>query len=237
MGTAERRQKEKKDRETLFLEKAAELIRTEGLLNLQMARLAEACEYATGTLYQHFSSKEDLLVALAEQGACEHINIFRRAAAWDAGTRNRMFAIAVGDVFFTQKNPEHAKLMQYIFAEAVWENASSSRRESLLSQCEPINKIINQLVSEACRNGELEPNGLRPMELALGPWCLCEGMHSLVHTQGLLEACQVERPEVLLYLHVQILLNGMGWKPLLHPIEPEAIADLVQTIRKDVFDA
>jgi len=235
MGTAERKQKEKEERETLFLERAAELIRHEGLLNLQMARLAEACDYSTGTLYQHFSSKEDLLVAMAERSTVDHIDLFRRAAAWSAGTRDRMFAIAVGDVYFAKKNPGHAKLMQYVFAEAVWENASPARRESLLGQCRPITEIINRLVDEACERGELAPNGLRPMELALGPWCLCEGMHSLVHTQGLLDSCEIAKPESLLYLHVQILLNGMGWKPLLEPVDPDAIAARVAAIHREVF--
>ena len=65
MGTRERRQREVAEREDLFLDVALELIRQDGLLNLQMARIAEKSEYAVGTLYLHFASKEDLLVALA----------------------------------------------------------------------------------------------------------------------------------------------------------------------------
>jgi AcrR family transcriptional regulator len=51
MGTKERRQREVSEREQRFLEKARELIVQDGLLNLQMARVAEACDYATGTFY------------------------------------------------------------------------------------------------------------------------------------------------------------------------------------------
>ncbi len=236
MGTAERKQKEKEERERLFLARAGELVRSEGVLNLQMARLAEACEYATGTLYQHFSSKEDLLVALAEQGAQGHVEIFRRALAWPAGTRDRMFAIAVGDMIFARCNPQHAKLMQYVFAEAVWENATVERRRSLLERCRPITEMVRSVVREACDRGDLKANGLREMELALGPWCLCEGMHGLVHTQGLLESCDVHRPDELLFLHVQILLNGMDWKPLMRPVDAAAINVLVETIRREVFN-
>jgi len=36
-----------------------------GLLRLHIARVCEACDYATGTLYQHFESRVDPLVALA----------------------------------------------------------------------------------------------------------------------------------------------------------------------------
>ncbi len=65
MGTRERRQREIAEREQRFLDCARALMLQDGLLGLQMARVAEACDYATGTLYQHFESKEDLLVALA----------------------------------------------------------------------------------------------------------------------------------------------------------------------------
>lgn len=236
MSTTERKQREREERENLFLAKAEELVRSDGLLNLQMARLAEACDYATGTLYQHFSSKEDLLVALAEKGALARTEMFRRVENWPANTRDRMFAVAVGDVFFARRNPEHTKLVQYIFTEAVWENASLVRRERILSQCQPIARIVRGIVREACDSGDLEANGLRELELALGPWCLCEGMHSLIHTHGLLESCQVDRPEELLFLHVQILLNGMGWKPLMKPVDPETIGSLVSKIHREAFD-
>ncbi len=69
LGTRERRQREVAEHEQLFLTAARELIRQDGLLNLQMARVAEKCDYAVGTLYQHFGSKEDLLVALATDNA------------------------------------------------------------------------------------------------------------------------------------------------------------------------
>ncbi|MCC2658985.1 MAG: TetR/AcrR family transcriptional regulator [Panacagrimonas sp.] len=61
MGTKERRQREFNEREELFLNVALELVRSNGLLNLQMSRLAEKAEYAVGTLYLHFDSKEDLV--------------------------------------------------------------------------------------------------------------------------------------------------------------------------------
>lgn len=219
----------------LFLNKAEELVRTEGLLNLQMARLANACDYATGTLYQHFSSKEDLLLALAERGAHGHVHLFHRIRNWTANTRDRMFAIAVADVHFDRQNPEHAKLMQFVFAEAVWENASPTRRQRLLDQCQPVGEVVRNIVREACDCGDLDAKGLRELELALGPWYLCEGMHSLVHTHGLLESCQVHRPEQLLYLHVHLLLNGMGWQPLMQPVDPAAIEALVTRIHRETL--
>ena len=59
-----RRQREIAAREVVLLDAAQAQIQRDGLLSLQMARVADECGYAIGTLYKHFASKEDLLVAL-----------------------------------------------------------------------------------------------------------------------------------------------------------------------------
>lgn len=236
MGTSERKQREFEQREQLFLAKAEEQIRAEGVTNLQMAKLAESCDYATGTLYQHFSSKEDLLVALANVSCEDHVHMFQRIQHWDATPRDRMFAIAVCDADYAINNPVHTTLMQYVFTRAVWENASEARRESALANCGPIGEAVSAIVREAIKSGDLPAQGMKEMELALGPWCLCEGMHSLIHTQGLLEACGIENPQHLLFRQVQIYLNGMDWKPLMDPGDAEAVGALVKRIRVEVIE-
>ena len=55
MGTKERRERQFQEREQRLLAAARQLIVRDGLLNLQMAKLAEVSEYAMGTLYQHLS--------------------------------------------------------------------------------------------------------------------------------------------------------------------------------------
>ena len=60
-----RRQRDIARREQAMLDAAQALIQRDGLLSLQMARVAEESGYAIGTLYKHFASKEDLLVTLA----------------------------------------------------------------------------------------------------------------------------------------------------------------------------
>src|SRR6056297_1097674 len=149
MGTRERRKRELEAREQLFLDTARSLIRKEGLLTLQMARLARACDYATGTLYQHFSSKEDLLVALATQRLREHCELFWRVATWSAGSRVRMFALIVADEYFSRRHATYSRLMQYVFAEVVWETATPERRAGLTVALEPAVNAINGVVEQA----------------------------------------------------------------------------------------
>ena len=120
MATHDRRQREFAQREALFLDTAQALIQREGLLNLQMARIAEECEYAIGTLYRHFASKEDLLVALATRNSLDRVELFERAARWSGPTRDRIVALALADLIVLREQPEHFRLAQFVWTEVVW---------------------------------------------------------------------------------------------------------------------
>ncbi|TVQ34369.1 MAG: TetR/AcrR family transcriptional regulator [Wenzhouxiangella sp.] len=235
MGTKERRQREFEARERLFLDAARKLIRQEGILALQMARLARACDYATGTLYQHFSAKEDLLVALATRRLEEHADYFCQAAAWKAGTRERMFALTVADYNYAQRHPGFSRLLQYAFTEVIWEGASEERRQAMQSALQPPARAVRAIVQDAIEAGDLPDRGLDAGALMLGPWGLSAGIQSMMQTHGLLDGLGIREPGLQLYRHAQFLLNGLGWKPLMDPVDETALAALVQRIEQDVL--
>lgn len=236
LGTRERKQREFEEREALFLVAAEGIIAAEGFLNLQMARLAEACDYATGTLYQHFSSKEDLLLALAVRQSEAHVEVFRTVGRWQAGTpRERMFAIIVGDLDFARRHPDHMKLVHYVHTEAVWESTSAARREQALCCSGPIGDVVTGIVRAALERGDLREAGLTPMELSIGPWSVCEGMTALNQVKGLFDVLNVTDVDRLLFRQVQTYLNGMGWLPLVDLTDQRATDALVARIRAEVF--
>lgn len=235
MGTKERRQREISDREHLFLEAARELIRKDGLLNLQMARIAEKCEYAVGTLYQHFASKEDLLVALASENVQQRVNMFDRVSRWRASTRDRMFGIAVADMMLMRRFPEHFRLEQFAFTEVIWGGASPERRQHALDAGEPIGRIVEGIVREAVRVGDLDLKGLQPFELSLAPWALSDGTHMLAHAEGLTEKYNVRDPYRLMLRHQQNLLNGLNWKPLFDASDEAALDAKIEKLCNEVF--
>ncbi len=235
MGTRERRQREVAEREQRFLETARELIRQDGLLNLQVSRLAEKCEYAVGTLYQHFASKEDLLVALASENVQRRVDMFDRVSRWRAGTRDRMFGIAVADMWLMRRFPEHFRLEQFAFTEVIWGAASPERRQRALDAGEPIGRIVETIVSEAQRVGDLDLKGLQPFELSLAPWALSEGTHMIAHTEGLTEKYNVHDPYRLMLRHQQHLLNGLGWKPLCDASDEAALDAKIEKLCNEVF--
>lgn len=237
MGTQERKLREREAREALFLDTAEGMIAESGFMKLQMGPLAAACDYATGTLYQHFQSKEDLLLALASREFEVHLDFFRKVERWQGGTpRERMIAIAVAELEFARRHPQHMKLKHYVLTEAVWEQTSEVRRTEALACSGPMSEIVNRIVRDAVEAGDLDTRGLSLTAISLGPWSLCEGMTALGQVQGLMEALRIADSERLLFRHLQTLLNGMGWQPLVELSDDEETAALVSRIRKEVFD-
>lgn len=236
MGTQERRQRDLADREHLFLDTAQALIQRDGLRNLQMSRIAEESQYAIGTLYHHFASKEDLLVALATRNCLCRLDWFERAARWDGPTRERMLAVALADLMVLREQPEHFRLSQFVWSEVVWAAASQESRRRALAASAPLGELVDRIAADALANGDL-PAGiaLSPPALTIGPWSLCLGLHTLVHVDGMLDQHGVGDPYLLLIKHLHYLLNGYGWQPLFDPADDAAIAAQIERVCQAVF--
>jgi AcrR family transcriptional regulator len=237
MGTRERRQRDFAQREQRILDTAQELIQRDGLLNLQMSRLAEACDYAVGTLYQHFAKKEDLLVALNTRNCLSRVELFERAAHWGGPARERLLAVALADTLLLDRSPEMFRLQQFVFTEVVWGAASAERRAEALEAGAPIESLVSGIVRNAIAAGDLPSHGLdmAPLELALGAWTLCMGMHDLIHAEGVLEGHDVPRPYHLLFKHLNHLLNGYGWRPMMTPVDDAGVGAQIARLCRDVF--
>lgn len=237
MGTSDRRLREFAEREQRLLDAAQALIQRDGLQNLQMARIAEACEYAIGTLYKHFASKEDLLVTLATRNCLERVELFERAARWDGPTRERMLAIVLADMLVIRERPEHFRLDQFVWSDMVWGAASVDSRRRALESSAPLGDLIDGIVLDARARGDL-PDGCRmtPQQLSIGPWILTLGMHTLAQQSGLLDPAVIGDPYRLLIRQLQYLLNGYGWQPIFDAGDDDALDALIERVSHDVFD-
>lgn len=236
MGTRQRRLRELAEREQLFLDAAREQITEHGLLSLHMAKVARACDYATGTLYQHFASKEDLLLAICADQAEERMAVMARAAQWQTGSRERMIALAVADMLFAIRHPDHFRLFQYASTEVIWHAASPSRRDTVLEAHRPLGDMVAQVVQDGLDSGDLPPQNMSPHAVALGPWALTEGMHNLVNAEGVLDFYALHDPYRLLLRHLHLQLNGMQWQPLFDPLDDVALTRQISHICASLFD-
>lgn len=235
MGTRERRQREVAGREQLFLDAACALICEDGLLNLQMSKVAEKCDYAVGTLYQHFASKEDLLIAMASSEAQERVDMFLQVFNWKASTRERMLGFAVADIVYARRRPEHFRLLQFVFTDVIWRAASEARRQACMDAHAPLRQAALDLIDEAIRLGDIDPRGLTQKEICLAPWAMSTGLHAIVHNEGLVEQYQFAEPYRLMLTHINNLLNGLGWQPVTDSTDAAALDALGERLCKEVL--
>jgi hypothetical protein len=161
--------------------------------------------------------------------------MYNRAARWQAPSRDRIFGIAVADMLFARRYPDYFRLAQYVFTEVVWDAASSRRRQQVLEAGRPIGETILQIFQEVVETGDLDARGWTLAELAVGPWTLCLGMHTLMHAQGMLQHYDVHDPYRLLMCNVHHLLNGYGWRPLSEPADGAALDAMIKRICAEVF--
>lgn len=113
MSTAERRMRELREREDRLLSAAVTLLDCDDWQAVTVEQIADRAEYAKGTVYRHFASKDDLHARLA--------------ATWNAGTCAALEAIdadqpfravlrAVVGVLWRRQTEDrvHARLMRHV---------------------------------------------------------------------------------------------------------------------------
>jgi AcrR family transcriptional regulator len=80
MGAVERREREKAAFREQVLEAARKIVLKEGFEALTMRRIADAIEYAPGTIYLYFKSRDEIAAELTQRGFEELLRAFAPAA-------------------------------------------------------------------------------------------------------------------------------------------------------------
>ena len=124
MSTLSRKQREIKEREQLILDTARPMLVREGYHGLSMDRIAEALEYSKGTIYKHFSCKEEIIIALAIETLEKRTEMFERASAFRGLPRERMAATGLAAELFVRLYPDHFSVEQIIRSTSIWEKTS-----------------------------------------------------------------------------------------------------------------
>jgi AcrR family transcriptional regulator len=106
MGVRERRQRQREELRQAILDTAREIASAEGWPSVTIRRVAEKIEYSPPVIYEHFASKEQIVVELFRQGFRELLEAMR--AARDAQTDPVEAVLAIGRVYwaFSVAHPE-----------------------------------------------------------------------------------------------------------------------------------
>lgn len=105
MGIAERKGRERAEREYRIVAAARVIAEREGWDAVTVRRLAEEIEYSQPVLYSHFKNREAIVAAVAVEGFQEITIALREAASGSTGRRNALKNVALAYLAFALSRP------------------------------------------------------------------------------------------------------------------------------------
>ncbi len=110
MGSSERKERQKAQLQQQILDAAREITIREGFAALTMRKIAQAIEYAPGTIYLYFESRDEIAIQLCRQGYQELFECLQPTANI-ADPRDRLRAIASAYTDFGLQNTATYRLI------------------------------------------------------------------------------------------------------------------------------
>ena len=205
------------EREQRILSAAYEVMAEVGVSALTLERVSQNLPYSKGTLYNHFTCKEDLIIAMC----VESIEIFEgfkgRVMAFDASSRARMQALSLAYLLYAKLYPLRFMLVISAKSGQILEKASESRRNQLLDTESRLMALpVYHLIVPALESGECKPPmPLAPEQIIYSCWSNAFGAIALLEDD--VRCCSIRQDmhaerEVL--ISINLVLDGLGWQPL-----------------------
>jgi AcrR family transcriptional regulator len=220
---AERQRRQFEERDRLIREAAQRLLLERGLHGFSMEDVADAIEYSKGTVYLHYTSKEDALAASCADRVGQLAGRLERAASYPGTTRERMTAITETHGRFVRENPVNFRTLPLMHSPTVLEKAAPMRRQAIDAGIERTVAACTGVVRDAVTRGDLAlPARTRPEDVSFALFALMFGSHMLADLHAPEGLLGVTDPAAAVRLHWETYMDGLGWKPVVGKEEAEA---------------
>jgi len=141
MGTIERKQRQKTEVRAAILQAAWQLVKSEGWQALSIRKIADAIEYSTPVIYDHFSNKEAILYEFAKKGFLTLSRKVQTARNKYTDPGQRLEAMANAYWSFAINNEEYYQLMYGL-------GMPSCEVESKVPGCECYDSLLLETIEE-----------------------------------------------------------------------------------------
>jgi AcrR family transcriptional regulator len=227
-----RKDRERAAREELILDHAQRMLLKDGFQNLNLDELAEAVEYSKGTLYLHFKTKEDIGLAVVTRAQKERADLFERAAQFNGHSRERLRAIGFACCHFANVYPDYYNVEMMLKSLSFWEKADETRQHQYAMQGGRCFRTIHGIVTDGLRDGDLPAGKMAPEQIVFAIAATAIGSHIMSRNNQALLMAGIDDPLKALCSNVDILLDGLGWKPLSGEVDSIAVD---RRIKKEIF--
>lgn len=205
-----------KEREQHIINSAIEQISVEGIENLTMDKVIARVPYSKGTVYKHFTGKEDLFVAISNQALGVLSGLFYRAYDYNSCTRERMLLLNFSYLIYAILHPGLFQSVICARTVNIVAKASKKRVEEQEALEYRLISSLHTIVEEGINEGSLtlQPH-MNVQQTCFANWSMGYGVISLLSNE--VEECSehidliVERE---LFNYSNLLFDGLGWLPL-----------------------
>ncbi|MYW64265.1 TetR family transcriptional regulator [Streptomyces sp. SID8379] len=166
MRTAQRKAYEVAERERRLLRTALDVIARDGLHQLTLGRLAQEAGYSKGTVYNHFTCREDLLVELATESARLQSRSFQAVADLPWNGVRALYGLAFATMRHAETGPALFESSVTALTDAVAGAARQERLERRFQADRQITRIVLSVVERTVREHEFAHPSL-PADVAV----------------------------------------------------------------------
>jgi AcrR family transcriptional regulator len=228
-----RKARERLEREMELIDIAREIIESEGLASLTMDKVTERCDYSKGTVYNHFSCKEDLLVAVSNEGLKDLQSIFNKLENFQGNTREQMLGLQLAYLYFSKLYPSQFLCVLSVKNPAILSRTSEKRKQQQLALEIALDQQGMKIINKAIANKELQlPKGSEAKQVSFANWSQSFGALVLVNAAESLVGLQGIDIGTDFFANAFVLNDGFQWQPLSSEYNYFAAID---TLKKSVY--
>ena len=197
-------------REAEILGIAGGIVAANGPGALSMERVLTEVNFSKGTLYNHFSSREDLLVALNAKCFADHLEYFERGALFHGRTRERFLATGMGHEIKQRIDPQP---VDFVLTDDILQHASERWRSAFIDAHRKTLSVFSGIVRDAIASGDLSGDWA-PEFVASAVWSLSVGAMDLFAGGLIYRGTAKETFHGHRRRMIATLLDGFAWLPL-----------------------
>ena len=220
-------------REREILSAAASVLLQLGYHDVNIGRVAESVGISRAAIYQYFSSKEDLLFALATECLELRLTLLERATTFKGWSRERILAVGEAAELASRLHPDEMRIAEIIRTQAAAERIPAGRRMDVTTAQNRAASLIMGIIRDAIAREELILPPMASAEsLCFGFWTIAMGGYAtLVGTLALPEM-GVGDVYAAVKTNYHLLADGYGWHPLTSELDYD---EVITRIRESVF--
>ena len=209
MGVRERRAMEKEARRNQILDAARDLLFTQGIHQVSISKISKASQLAVGTLYFHFKNKEEIFIALQQEGLDLLYTIIAPIVSQpilSEGDKLRQVARAYLD-FSREQEAYFTIINAFLSSPRVF---FLQDQKAVVDQSgNRVIELIRQLVEEGCEKGVFQER--EPARFAVFFW---GGLHGLLQFKKFEQTILGgEAHETLYFYSVEKMIQSIQIQP------------------------